>query len=1304
MTNSKELESNERIPANGSDSTLNEVENVEEKSKVEFKKLTPIDHTPMHIYKEGLDFIFAHNDLRNIAITGPYGAGKTSLIKSYKKLNSNKVFKYISLAHFKPEKEFEEKDATEKSSEDESSGNKKQDNRKPGNKNSKHFLEENILEAKILNQLLHQIDSKKIPKTNFKIKEKKPQGKMIFNTFFFLTLVICCLFLIFYGSWTAYVPKLSEGAIRDLLTKTINPDFRLAVGAISIIIIAKYLYDLFVIQNNRNIFKKLNLQGNQIEILEESEDSYFDKYLNEVLYVFENSGADAIIFEDIDRYSANQIFGKLREINTLVNNKREKVKKENEPLRFIFSLRDDVFISKDRTKFFDFILPVVPVLDGSNSYEQFLQEFKSEVQEETLDTKFLQGVSLHVDDMRILKNIYNEFLVYKKRLNTIELDLNKLLALVTYKNIFPKDFSDLQLSAGFVYNLFHQKSTFLKVEVASIDENIAEKQELLSKIHNENLNSIEELDAVYFRSPHMLKVVNGKSVEKYESSVDLIKAIRESPTSVTVVDKRYANNTNTVDMSSFLSEMESNPEYTERKKIIQDKTLREEERISLEIQQLNKEKQLLNKNKLQNIINKSNIDSIFKSEHRNELGIHNNFEEIRSSPYFPLIKYLVRNGYIDESYSDYMTYFYATSLSIEDKIFLRSIFDENAKEPSYHLKKPELIVSRLDVADFQRSEILNYELLDHLLSTSGSNLIYLEAFIKQLEESKNFIFIEGFLGLETHTKEFISILNSIWPHFFAEAISISSYNELLQKEISLAILNYSSVDELNYINKDSELETYISNNEDFLNLENPNIDEITEKLDLLNVSFKDLNFENSHRDLLKEVYEKKLFELNFPLICKFLKYIYSIESDTSLTHKNYSLIMTKKDESLYDYINNNIQEYLEVVIESCDEKITDEKPAILELLNNQDVEFDTKIKYIDFLVNKVEELEKIDDIRLWPIALAHKIISIEAPNVLSYFFKSENGLDSYLISYINEFESGLSFEPDFLDDNFGESAAESFYDAVIQANSLSNNQYKSLLSPFSWQYNEFEDEGIESEKVSILIELGIITMSVENLTFLREQYDELQEDFIIKNIEDYLELLNPETFRLDELIFLLESSITIPQKLAALEHNESEISLREKNLPTEIRGYIIENHFDLKDFQFLLDNYSNEKRQIQEKIIELFSEQFSYVLKEKLSIPFNVLKEVYLHKQLSEQQNKQLLVLNLKDFDPNEAQELFTILNFKEYLSLFRGSRPKIPKTDIDKQLLDVLKSKNWISYSVDKNEPTYFRAISKKAINRHST
>lgn len=94
------------------------------------------------------------------------------------------------------------------------------------------------------------------------------------------------------------------------------------------------------------------------------------KYKFERLTPIDNMDLD-VYEEAID----NGIFERLREVNTLAN---IQLNKENEKvLRFFYLLRDDIFDSKDRTKFFDYIIPVVPVVDSSNSYDQFISQLKS---------------------------------------------------------------------------------------------------------------------------------------------------------------------------------------------------------------------------------------------------------------------------------------------------------------------------------------------------------------------------------------------------------------------------------------------------------------------------------------------------------------------------------------------------------------------------------------------------------------------------------------------------------------------------------------------------------------------------------------------------------------------------------------------------------------------------------------------------------------------------------------------------------------------------------------------------------------
>ena len=99
--------------------------------------------------------------------------------------------------------------------------------------------------------------------------------------------------------------------------------------------------------------------------------------------------------------------------------------------------------------------------------------------------------------MRLLKNIYNEFVIYYNRLNITELDCNKMLAMMAYKNLFPRDFADLQLNQGFVYTLFDSKNSFIAGETKRLNEQIAEKRHKIDMAKNEHFKTVEELNTFF---------------------------------------------------------------------------------------------------------------------------------------------------------------------------------------------------------------------------------------------------------------------------------------------------------------------------------------------------------------------------------------------------------------------------------------------------------------------------------------------------------------------------------------------------------------------------------------------------------------------------------------------------------------------------------------------------------------------------------------------------------------------------------------------------------------------------------------
>lgn len=108
----------------------------------------------------------------------------------------------------------------------------------------------------------------------------------------------------------------------------------------------------------------------------------------------------------------------------------------------------------------------------------------------------MKGLALYIDDIRVLKNIYNEFVIYYERLKKIDLDPNRMLALVTYKNLFPRDFADLQLNKGFVHAIFSNKEKFCCKEIERINNEIQELEERIKNSEDELAVSLEELDDI----------------------------------------------------------------------------------------------------------------------------------------------------------------------------------------------------------------------------------------------------------------------------------------------------------------------------------------------------------------------------------------------------------------------------------------------------------------------------------------------------------------------------------------------------------------------------------------------------------------------------------------------------------------------------------------------------------------------------------------------------------------------------------------------------------------------------------------
>lgn len=1241
-------------------------------NKLIFQKLTPCEDVELGTYENALDYIFSQNDIKNIAISGSYGAGKSSIMAAYEKKHEERKFLHISLAHFKDVQRQEEK-----------SGN---------------GLEQD-LEGKIINQLVYQIPVDKIPQTKFNIKRNSAGPNVRESVINIVIICIAVLILIFHDEWYNIVQGVSIDALRHLFYFTATREMQIMSVVVLICCIGIEGYKILKNQIGKGLIHKINLKGKNvdIELFGDEDDSYFDKYLNEILYLFENTEADAIVFEDIDRYDTTLIFEKLREINTLLNQRKEINDEEKYPIRFIYLLRDNIFETQDRTKFFDFILPIVPVIDGSNSYEKFIEVFQKGGVYHLLNADFMHGLSLYIDDMRLLKNIYNEFMIYYLEFQkaSTEQDINKILAMVTYKNVFPKDFGELQLNRGYVYTIFSKKLDFVDEEIKRIDDSIEGLNKEIRKIDLEVAQQIDELDAIYFFDSRDIR----KGNKEYTSRVEMVHDIKENEYDIRYVKPGYAG-IYSANVKETFEKMRKLPEYIEREQRIGKRGKANQRKISNQIFLLEYKKKKLKNADLKEIINNQNKNIIFSISFESEYGTNSDdFEEIKNSPYLDLIIYLLQEGYIDETYADYMTYFYGNSINQQDKIFLRSLTDHNPKEYAYKLSNPMLVIRRMRSFDFETDECLNYSLLDELLERPDCYDEERKKFLHLFENYEPVEFIEGYMSRGRNIFALVEKMNLSWECGADIILASNAISEYSKRIYALATVCTCEKTFVEKVNINECISNYINNDADFICLSNDvlkeygtDIEKITVGLGNFDVKFKSVHVEGINKELFEAVYNSYLYELNTEMIALILKEEYGIKNEFEINNRTYTCIMSQ-DQPLLEYTLNNLSEFLNNVCDSG-EAIYDDTQAVLSILNHSTLNFEKKKRYIERLKIRLPLIKEVKDQDIWTILIPNNI-EITQENIFDYFYDYLSGreLDSNLVEFINDSPENIEFIADDLDTVYGEKAKSNWFWAIIKTNDIRNLLYKKILLNTHLWTNSYDMRGLESEKAHILVDNKIIRMSESQLTAIRERFEEEIPLFIKNNIKKYCEIMTDALYLTDEMIFILEMDVDEEDMLQILDFEPGKVSIRGKNYSENILLHILVHNFDVNDKPWLYANYDQYSVSVQNKIYKIARDNTEEIIESELQLNYFLCYNLMKLDAVDLADRKKILAISCKIFSREEIVKCLTILGLSQYLDLLNGKRPLFEMTESNGALLQALKERKLISdFHVDKKNDEYYR------------
>lgn len=229
------------------------------------------------------------NNIKNIGLTGPYGSGKSSVLRTLINTSKDYCFLTISLA-------------TLDTYSDESS-------RKIENGQKKEDLHKKI-EYSILQQILYKEKPENTPNSSFKKKYHLSPKRIKILSINVLIFLLCIL--------VVFEPQFLRV---ETIAKHLN------FGKYNIyadIICSCYLlwgiyYVLTKIFKYSQNFKinKLNFEKTELTISENI--SIFNRYLDEILYFFQATKYNVVVFEDLDRFNDPDIFLKLREINNIIN-------------------------------------------------------------------------------------------------------------------------------------------------------------------------------------------------------------------------------------------------------------------------------------------------------------------------------------------------------------------------------------------------------------------------------------------------------------------------------------------------------------------------------------------------------------------------------------------------------------------------------------------------------------------------------------------------------------------------------------------------------------------------------------------------------------------------------------------------------------------------------------------------------------------------------------------------------------------------------------------------------------------------
>ena len=391
----------------------------------------------------------------------------------------------------------------------------------------------------------------------------------------------------------------------------------------------------------------------------------------------------------------------------------------------------------------------------------------------------------------------------------------------------------------------------------------------------------------------------------------------------------------------------------------------------------------------------------------------------------PLLRFFITNGYIDETYQSYISYFFEESISLNDKNYalLVSTFDE----PDFELelkKCDELVENYLGLDKLSTHSALNFTMLDFLLNNS-SKTIYLEKYIEVICDASNLSrdFLKLYLKRDKNLSLLIPRIVDIREDIIDE---INIYNNTEEARFNLKrfikYLPSKSYEELPYLTQQIKgelniLRDYVGFISDCFD---NSFDKFQEFTDVVQPTLKHAVFSEEQVEELNWLGKNRYLAINKHMIKQVL--VNNLEDPDAAIAQLEVKPLTLMDNSGIDYLtesiwSENLSEYIRVILLSANESTSysEDEGIYIKALNMFDSRNLIVEKFIDITSTKIKDISAIKNHQIQQYLIGSSKVQYSWSNVFKYFSESYEDQDDQGIyreidgSLVKFLENGRSY-------------------------------------------------------------------------------------------------------------------------------------------------------------------------------------------------------------------------------------------------------------------------------------------------------